>query len=139
MADLPKSNTGTLGIPPGGPWFVFPLTGTIQRQSEPVLAEALVAAGWVGYAKKADAETVAHTASLPAQAGSAKAAVTGAITDTGDFLSRLTSPALWIRIAEIALGLLLIGVGIAKLTNAIPAATKAAKGAAKIGEVAALA
>lgn len=34
---------------------------------------------------------------------------------------------LWLRVAEVGLGLLLITVGLAKLTNAIPIATKIAK------------
>lgn len=42
------------------------------------------------------------------------------------FLGMLLSKSLWLRVAEVALGLLLIGVGIAKLTNAIPIATKLA-------------
>jgi len=35
----------------------------------------------------------------------------------GDFFSRLTQPATWIRIAEVALGLVLIAVGIARATG----------------------
>lgn len=126
MAD-PKSNTGTFGVPPGGPWFVFLATGTVQRQSNPALAEALALSGWIGFANSADAYAVAHGTSAPALVGGAVDAVSGATTDVGDFLSRLTSPQTWIRVAEVVLGLLLIAVGIAKLTNAIPAATKVAK------------
>lgn len=33
----------------------------------------------------------------------------------------------WARIAEVILGLVLVGVGLSKLTNAVPAATKLAK------------
>jgi hypothetical protein len=53
----------------------------------------------------------------------------GALT----FLGALTDPHTWLRIAEVILGLVLIGVGIAKLTNAVPIATKTAAQAAKIG------
>lgn len=34
---------------------------------------------------------------------------------------------IWIRVAEVVLGLVLVAVGLAKLTNAVPAATKIAK------------
>lgn len=43
-----------------------------------------------------------------------------------DFLAALTSKALWLRVAEVVLGLLLVAVGVAKLTNAVPIATKLA-------------
>jgi hypothetical protein len=48
------------------------------------------------------------------------------LESTGDFLSRLTQASTWIRITEVILGLLFLAVGIAKLTGAIPLATKAA-------------
>lgn len=123
-----NSNTGPFGIPPGGPWFVFP-TGTIQRQSNPIAAEALTKVGWIGFPTKADAE-----AYVSALHGLGKT-VTGAVTSTTDFLSRLTDPNTWVRVAEVVLGLVLIAVGIAKLTNAVPAATRVA---ARVGKVAAL-
>ena len=126
-----NSNTGPFGIPPGGPWFVFP-TGTIQRQSNPIAAEALTKVGWIGFPTQADAKAYAD-----ALHGLGKT-VTGAVTSTTDFLSRLTDPNTWIRIAEVVLGLVLIAVGVAKLTNAVPIATKVAGGAAKVGKVAAL-
>lgn len=137
MADAPRSNTGPLGVPPGGPWFVW-ATGTIQRQSNPVLAEALVAAGWVGFATNEEAKAFAANSTPAGAAHTAVDKATGAATTIDDFLSRLTSPNLWLRVAEIALGLVLIAVGIAKLTDAIPLATKAAKTAGKIGAIAAL-
>jgi hypothetical protein len=133
------SNSGPLGIPPGGPWFVYPLSGTIQQQNNKILAQGLATAGWVGFPTQALAKTAAETMVGPKDAAAAVGGIKGAVTDTGDFLSRLTSAALWLRIAEVALGLILIAVGVAKLTNALPAATKVAKGAAKVGEVAALA
>lgn len=128
----PKSNTGAFGIPPGGPWFVFLATGTVQRQDNAVAAYALAISGWIGFANRDDAYAVAKTG-LPAQVNKAETAVSGAVTSTNDFLSRLTSPETWIRVAEVVLGLLLIAVGIAKLTNAVPAATRVAK---TIGSVA---
>lgn len=42
-------------------------------------------------------------------------------------LGALFQANIWIRVGEVALGLILIAVGVAKLTNAVPAATKIAK------------
>lgn len=49
------------------------------------------------------------------------------IAAVGDFFQRLTQANTWIRIGEVILGIILLGVGIASMTNAIPAATKVAK------------
>ena len=43
-----------------------------------------------------------------------------------DALKPLFQANLWIRVGEVVLGLILIAVGVAKMTNAIPAATKIA-------------
>jgi hypothetical protein len=55
-------------------------------------------------------------------ATSAKAAV-GSLNPLGG----LFQSNLWLRVAEVVIGVLLLGVGIAKLTNAVPIATKLAK------------
>lgn len=44
--------------------------------------------------------------------------VTGGITSALDFLNKLADPHLWLRVGEVVLGLLLIGVGAAKLSGA---------------------
>lgn len=54
------------------------------------------------------------------------AAKNAASSVTNDLLKPLFQANLWIRVAEVALGLILIAVGIAKMTNAIPLATKIA-------------
>jgi hypothetical protein len=46
------------------------------------------------------------------------------------FLGRLSDGNLWLRVGEGVLGIVLIAIGVAKLTNAVPVATKIA---AKIG------
>jgi hypothetical protein len=51
----------------------------------------------------------------------------GGLAAIGDFFARLTEAAVWERIGEVVLGLLLIAVGVAKLTHAVPVATKIAK------------
>jgi hypothetical protein len=44
----------------------------------------------------------------------------------GNFFNKLGDASTWIRVAEVAVGLLLIAVGIAELTKAVPLATKIA-------------
>jgi hypothetical protein len=58
------------------------------------------------------------------------------LKDIGGFFDDLTSGNLWLRIGEVVLGLILIAVGVARLTHAIPAATQVAK---TVGATAALA
>lgn len=43
------------------------------------------------------------------------------------FLSTLSEGSLWIRVVEVGLGLILIAVGVARLTHAVPIATSVAK------------
>lgn len=45
----------------------------------------------------------------------------------GDFFTRLTEAATWTRVGEVTLGLLLLIVGLSKLTNIAPPITKLAK------------
>jgi hypothetical protein len=52
---------------------------------------------------------------------------TPSLVDIKGFLSALANPNTWLRVAEVGLGVILLAVGVAKLTNAIPAATKIAK------------
>lgn len=47
--------------------------------------------------------------------------------DWGGFLSALSNANTWIRVAEVLVGVLLIAVGVAQLTHAVPIATKIAK------------
>ncbi len=53
----------------------------------------------------------------------------------GDFLGRLTEANTWIRAGQVVLGLILIAVGVARITRAVPIATAVAK---KAGAVAVL-
>jgi hypothetical protein len=52
--------------------------------------------------------------------------VNNPLTSLEQFLSELSNPHLWMRVGEVVLGLLLIAVGIAELTDAVPVATKIA-------------
>jgi hypothetical protein len=52
---------------------------------------------------------------------------TPSLVSVTGFLSALANPNTWLRVAEVGLGVILLAVGIAKLTNAVPVATKIAK------------
>lgn len=67
--------------------------------------------------------------------------VIGGVKDVAGFVSALSSPNTWIRVAEVVVGFLLIGVGIDAMLKGAPTdmAKKAGKAAAKAGELAALA
>jgi hypothetical protein len=50
----------------------------------------------------------------------------------GAFLAALVNPHTWLRVAEVGIGVLLLAVGVAKLTNVVPAATKIARTVGKL-------
>lgn len=90
------------------------------------------------YATKAEAQawqTSANTAgNSPGSAIGGTASAIGnatGLTAIGDFFSRLTQANTWLRAGEVVLGLVLIAVGIARITNAVPLATKIAGAAAE--------
>lgn len=143
MPNLPNpgtgSNTGPFGVPPGGPWFVFGATGTIQRQSNPLLATALANSGWTGFPTQALAKAFASKGI----AGQGKQAVANAnplqgVAAIGDFFSRLTQGNTWVRVGEVIAGLLLLYVGVNALGrdtavgSAVHSATNTAKKAAMV-------
>jgi hypothetical protein len=70
-------------------------------------------------------------ATLQDEIDSAKG-LTNAAVNSLNPLGGLFQANLWLRVAEVAIGVLLVGVGIAKLTNAIPAATKLAGAVGKL-------
>jgi hypothetical protein len=56
------------------------------------------------------------------------------VSQIGTFFSSLGEANTWIRFGEVVLGLILLGIGVARLTHAIPVATQVAK---TVGAVAA--
>jgi hypothetical protein len=68
---------------------------------------------------------------LDAPADAAKKLIPSSLLTSGQFLGDLTNANTWIRVGEVVLGLILIAVGVAELTHAIPIATKVAGIAAK--------
>lgn len=83
-------------------------------------------------------EAAAHTAANPQQqspnpvndaanAAENSVGLGNLIAKAGTFFDDLTSKNFWLRAGEVILGLILIAVGVAKLTHAVPIATKVAK------------
>ena len=117
-------------IHPGNDYYVNPISGTIQRQSNPLLAGGLSASGWLGPYNWATAK--AQVAGLKAGIGAATVpgmpvvgpgqgltgglgtgiSNLGGINAIGDFFNRLTQPNTWIRVGEVAAGLLLLYLGL---------------------------
>ena len=139
---------------PGNDYYVFPLTGTIQRQSNPLLANALKASGWMGPYSFVTAK--AQVAGLKAGIGAATPgglptvgpggninpanAVSnlGGINAIGDFFNRLTEPNTWVRVGEVAAGILLVYLGLSATmrgTEAQKQFTKAKSTGKKIAAV----
>lgn len=53
----------------------------------------------------------------------------------GDFFQRLSQASTWVRVGEVVLGLILLSVGVARVTNAVPVATKVARTAGAVALV----
>jgi hypothetical protein len=112
-------------------WFYNDVSGRIIHEGNALLAavqEQLPS--WHAFNTKAEAEAykAAHHASVPIigqAADAAGSAVRG--VDMPAFFSALTNGNTWLRIGEVALGLILIAVGLAKMTSAIPVANKIAR------------
>lgn len=139
---------------PGNDYFVQPTTGTIQRQSNPLAQIALEAAGFQGPMTWDQAQTVLvlgkrvsqqNGPATPTSTGGTISQTGGAVKSTaqaaanavsnplaglasiGDFFARLTQASTWLRLGEGILGIILIAVGVARMTHAVPVATKIAK------------
>jgi hypothetical protein len=138
------------------PWLYNTVTGDVEHQNQAeYLADAsLNIAGWEHLTKLPipDSDTTAQavayvqaqqkagklkgpapttssaTANANAEQDVAKTVPGGRALDAiSNFLGDLTQSSTWLRIAEGILGVVLIAVGIARITNAVPIATKIAR------------
>jgi hypothetical protein len=130
----PASSTAT------GDFWVFPATGTIQRQTNPLLRAALYEAGWYGFKTMAQAKAFAASNVITQTkqgVGGAVSATTGGLSDIGDFFHRITEAQTWTRVGEVVLGGILIYAGVRALSqgnapvSAVTSAHKQALGATK--------
>lgn len=127
-------------------WYTFPGWGTYELNG--LAAFEINATGAHGYPTEAQAQAHPNASVSGAQAiilSGFKAASTSPVgagstgvlqtpSSTGglggalhDFLGGVSVPSLFLRVGEVLLGLVLLAVGVAKLTNAIPVATRVAR------------
>jgi hypothetical protein len=132
-----------------GQWAYFQATAAqAQARAKMAITYGGEQALYGPYASEAAAKAaVASGAAQPQQTGSPNVIGTGGnktslpnpltgLAAIGDFFGRLTQGNTWIRIGEGLLGLVLIAVGIARITHAIPVATSIAKTVGAAGVVA---
>lgn len=65
-------------------------------------------------------------------AGESAAGAIPGVAQIGDFFGNLGQANTWVRVAQVALGLILIAVGLARITHAVPVATQIAKTAGAV-------
>lgn len=127
--------TATNPHPPGC-YYVNIATGTIQRQCNPILAVALAAAGYFGDPGPASATNAFPTfeAAQAFAASKTGSAASGAVTSGANSALQSLNPLaplfqanIWLRAGEFLIGVLLIGVGLAKITGAENIVTQALK------------
>jgi hypothetical protein len=113
---------GTPGQAAG--WKV--VTADNEKQKLAYLGQGYVA--W--FSDKASASQYMQSEQSPVASGSPPAL--SGLAAIGDFFSRLTQANTWLRVAEGALGIILIAIGLARLTHAVPVATQIAKTAGAV-------
>jgi hypothetical protein len=158
-AHIPAAGAGSAPPPvhtlPGyteaGPWYINSDSGELTHATGFLgwLAsiDAKLPLDWYGFKTRADAVSAAAIEGWPApttstvtglknaakdQASDAEKAASSTVpglSQIGGFFSRLSQANTWIRLGEVLLGLVLIAIGLARMTNAIPLATKVAKAA----------
>jgi len=106
---------------PGNDYYVNPVTHSIQRQSNRLLAYAagyiLGPYDWgqrtaaVIGAKVGAQQAPSGTNALGTAEGAASAANLGGLAAIGDFFNRLTQGNTWLRVGEVAAGLLILYIG----------------------------
>jgi hypothetical protein len=112
---------------PPGCYYVNIASGSIQRQCNPILAFGLAAAGYFGnpgpasstnaFATFEAAQAFASSKTGSAASGAVAGATNSALKSLNP-LAGLFQANIWLRVGEFALGIVLIGVGLAKLTGA---------------------
>ena len=133
-----------MALPGAGPsvqWWVIPTTYTnssgqpgasyivVSGTSAQIQAKYGSVPNVLGpYATKADAQAAAQGAVSSGKIGVQKPVnkIPNPVSGLGSFLARLSQASTWLRVAEVLLGVVLLAVGVARITNAVPIATKIA-------------
>lgn len=88
----------------------------------------------VWFSSDSAAKSFLSSEESPYQSGEPQNAIPG-LTQIGDFFGLLTQSNTWIRLGQIVLGVILVAVGLARVTHAVPAATKIAKTVGAVGVI----
>lgn len=99
-------------------------------RAQGLAADANTIAAWVTSTMKDYTKDASSSGSPLDPLKAIPGALTGAVSNA--FLGPLFQSHIWIRVLEVGLGVLLIAVGLAKLTNVVPLATKIAKTVSKV-------
>jgi hypothetical protein len=124
-----------------GDWWVFPESGTIQNQANPILKQGLDVSGWVGFNTEAEAKAFAsgNAVSKTKQAASDVSSSLGTLTDIPKYIAAaaewIGNRGNWLRIMKVIIGGGLILMGIHHI-SAVQAVTSTAR---KVAETAAIA
>ncbi len=109
-------------------WNIDPAKEGVPGQTSagfPTKAQAQAAADAVNKQTGGSSSNAISTPPAPTTPGDVAAGVSGAL-GIKDPLAPLFQNNIWLRVGQVALGLILIAVGVAKLTNTVPIATKIA-------------
>jgi hypothetical protein len=129
---------------PGNDYYVNAITHSIQQQSNPLLGHALLAGGYIGPYDWATAQGVIsglkyESGTIPSgtnplttlqQAKAGASNPLGGLAAIGDFFNRLTQGNTWLRVGEVAVGLLILYIGLKATVSQTPIGD-AAKSATK--------
>jgi hypothetical protein len=122
----PLNGLGFTGATIGAQWLTFYNNRRLITPGKPLLDYEVAFLALVTEAELG-IDLAAGTGGAAAAPGAlAQSAVVTAAQEAGAIFSVFQSSALWMRAGQVILGLLLISVGIAKMTGAVPIATKIA-------------
>lgn len=83
------------------------------------------------FASQSAAKAYVSSQSSAYGSGQPQNAIPG-LAQIGDFFAALGQASTWVRVGEVVLGLILVAVGVARITKAVPIATKVAKTAGAV-------
>lgn len=110
-------------------WGLDANTGKVAEAKNAAQKNTLIGQGYLVWFVSSAAANSFYKAQQGFLGGHLPSPLSG-LAAIGDFFHRLTEGNTWLRIGEGLLGIILIALGIARMTHAVPAATKIAKAVA---------
>jgi hypothetical protein len=132
----------------GDTWLVYDAFGGalgtnkmsgVKHVTNGMAADAMEAAGWRAFPTEAAAEAFLTESDKKNVDNAAGSAAKSAVTSAADVVGGVNAQSLILRVSEVLLGIVLIAVGLAKLTGSENTIAKIAKDGVKAGAVAAVA